>query len=98
MHELRTNYEQTTNKICTDYERTTNGLRTNLFYDGFHSQTTNKLRTNYEQTTNYLRTNYERTCFVMASVSERKVMEMSRLKAQLTEVATEFPKLRAHIG
>ncbi len=38
------------------------------------------------------------TCFVMASVSDRKVIEMRRLKAQLTEVATELPKLLAHIG
>ena len=38
------------------------------------------------------------TCFVIVSVSVKNVIEMSKLKAQLVEVAKELPKLRAHKG
>jgi hypothetical protein len=37
------------------------------------------------------------TCFVMASMSDRKVMDTSRLKAQLTEVATVVT-MKANLG
>ncbi len=38
------------------------------------------------------------TCLVMASVRLRKVIDTTRLDAQLTEVARELPKLRAQSG
>ena len=38
------------------------------------------------------------TCLVIVSVSVKNVMEMSKLNAQLVEVAKELPKLRAHKG
>ena len=38
------------------------------------------------------------TCLVMASVNDKNVIETSKLSAQLVEVASEFPKLRAHKG
>jgi hypothetical protein len=38
------------------------------------------------------------TCFVSACISDRKVAETSRLKAQLTDVDAALPELRAHCG